>query len=162
MKLQHYDDELPLIWLVDFFLLAHSPRIDWRELHEACERFRWGGALASVQLEVERRLGLPLPRELGPSAPAPRATAVKRGAARGWNELLTLNSRGRVLLVKAWFFPDPAYLRWKYQPRWSWTWPFYYPVRWAQSVLSGLGFLLRRIGGEKTSRPALVQSRRAS
>ncbi len=159
MKLQHYDDALRLIWLVDFYLLAHSADIDWRELHGAAARFQWSGALAAVRFDVERRLELPLPNELGPAAHFDSGKPVKKRAERAWNELRTLGFRGRALLVKAWLLPDPAYLRFRYEPRPSWAWPAYYPVRWAQSALSGLGFVLRRLRGERISEPALVQSR---
>jgi hypothetical protein len=160
MALQHYDDVRPLIWLIDFYLLAHSGEIDWRELRDAAERFGWTRAVASVHYEVEERLRLPLPGDLGPAAASIRCGArVKKGAERGWNELNTLDVRGRIALVRAWLFPDPAYLRWRYAPRWSWAWPFYYPVRWATSFLSGARFVLRRFRGDKISGPALLQSR---
>lgn len=139
--------------------MAHSADIDWRELHEAAARFQWSGALAAVRYGVERRLELTLPNELGPAAHFDSGRPVKKGAERAWNELRTLGFRGRVLLVKAWLLPDPAYLRWKYEPRWNWAWPAYYLVRWAQSVLSGVGFVLRRLRRERISEPVLVQSR---
>jgi hypothetical protein len=145
MKLQHYDERVPLIWLVDFYLLSREPSIDFDELFHAARTFGWELALAATCAEVEERLKVSLPAPLSrkaspPSAPPP---PEKGGAERAWNELSTLPFRGRAALVRAYLLPSRAYMRFKYRPRPEWTWPLYYPVRWARILASTISLLAR-------------------
>jgi len=64
MKLQHYDERLPLIWLSDFYLLSERPEVNWETLFAAARDFRWETALAATAGEVTARLGLELPSPL--------------------------------------------------------------------------------------------------
>jgi hypothetical protein len=157
MKLQHYDERLPLIWLSDFYLLSAKRDVDFAALFEAARSFGWEKALAATAGEVESRLGVELPSPLADYART-IATVVpehKGGPERAWNELRTLSFRGRAALLKAYVLPSPSYVRYRYRPRPSWTWPLCYPLRWAR-LLSGAAALAFR---PRRSRPVLGEAR---
>jgi hypothetical protein len=154
MKLQHYDERPPLIWLSDFYLLSMRPEVDWQALFAAARSFRWEAALAATAAEVQARLGIELPPPLAGYARSATTMAIpdrKGGPEHAWNELATLTFRGRAALVKAFLFPSPSYLRFRYRPRPPWAWPLFYPVRWAR-LLSGAASLAMR---PRRSRPLL-------
>ncbi|MGH9335327.1 MAG: nucleotidyltransferase family protein, partial [Vicinamibacteria bacterium] len=145
MKLQHYDERVPLLWLCDFCLLSRSPSLDFDELFEAARSFGWEAALAATCAEVEKRLGVELPAPLASpaseaSAPTP---AMKGGPERAWNELSTLSFQGRAALIKAYLLPSPSYVRFKYRPRPHWAWPLCYPLRWARLLASAASLVAR-------------------
>jgi Uncharacterised nucleotidyltransferase len=135
MKLQHYDESASLLWLCDFYLLAHEDGVRWDELLEGARAFGWTRALAATAAEVRERLGLRLPAPLEAlDGGAGRAIvpARKGGPERAWNELATLDGRGRLALLRGYLLPSPSYIRWRYRPRHPWSWPFYYPLRWVR------------------------------
>jgi hypothetical protein len=154
MKLQHYDERLPLIWLSDFYLLSLRSEVNWQALFEAARSFRWEAALAATAAEVEARLGIGLPPPLAAYAPTVSMAIPdhKGGPERAWNELVALSFGGRAALVKAFFFPCPSYVRFRYRPRPAWTWPLCYPKRWAQILLSAASLAVK----PRRSRPLLV------
>ncbi len=157
MKLQHYDERAPLIWLSDFFLLAFRPAVDWRALFEAARAFGWEAALAATAAEVQARLEIELPAPLAEYA-RPMSMAVpegKGGPEHAWNELATLSFRQRAALLRSWVFPSPTYVRFRYRPRPAWTWPLFYLVRWAR-LLSGAASLAVR---PRRSRPLWGEAR---
>ena len=91
------------------------------------------------------RLGLELPSPLAAYA---RSVSMaipehKGGPERAWNELSTLSFRGRVALLKAYLFPSPSYVRFRYRPEPAWTWPLCYPVRWARLLSSAASLAVR-------------------
>jgi hypothetical protein len=131
MKLQHYDERAPLIWLSDFYLLSQRSEVDWQVLFDAARSFRWEAALAATAAEVQARLGIELPSPLAAYARAVSMAVPdqKGGPEHAWNELATLSVRGRAALLKAYVFPSPAYVRFRYRPQPAWTWPLCYPVR---------------------------------
>jgi hypothetical protein len=154
LKLQHYDERAPLLWLCDFYLLSQRKEIDWDELLRAAGAFGWIEALAATASELEERLGLPSPEPLRALATVSSRAATadrKGGPRRAWNELSTLDWRGRAALARAYLLPSPSYVRWRYRPRPRWIWPIYYPVRWARLVRSGMSLLppARRAGGAR-------------
>jgi hypothetical protein len=160
MKLQHYDERLPLIWLSDFYLLAARPEIDFRELFDAARSFGWEEALAATSAEAESRLGVELPAPLAAQAHAVEVAiqhhkAHKGGPERAWNELKTLSLRGRAALLKAYLFPSPSYVRFRYRPRPAWAWPLCYPLRWARLLSSAAALAVR----PRRSRPLLGEAR---
>jgi hypothetical protein len=153
MKVQHYDERAPLLWLSDFYLLSWEEGIDWAELFDAARAFGWEAALAATAAETQARLGVELPPPLAAFA---RSASMyvpehKGGPEHAWNELLTLTMRGRVSLLKAILVPSPAYVRFRYRPRPSWTWPLFYPVRWARVLSGGVALAVKR----RRARPLL-------
>jgi hypothetical protein len=154
MKLQHYDECPPLIWLSDFYLLSQRSEVDWPALFDAARSFRWEAALAATAAEVEARLGVELPSPLSAYARTVSMAVPdhKGGPERAWNELATLSFRGRAALVRAYLFPSPAYVRFRYRPRPEWAWPLCYPLRWARLFSSALLLAAR----QRRSRPLLV------
>jgi hypothetical protein len=155
MKLQHYDERVPLLWLCDFHLLSHRGGVQWDELFRAARDFGWTKALAATAEEARERLraGLPAPLDRLSCARAGGETLPSRkyGPHRAWNELSTLSWSGRTALVRGYLFPSPSYLRWRYRPRPAWTWPLLYPLRWARLVKSAIAFVF----GRRTARPLL-------
>ena len=156
MKLQHYDERIPLIWLSDFYLLSQRPEMEWEALFTAARSFRWETGLAATAAEVSARLGLELSPPLAAYA---RTTPMaipehKGGPERAWNELVALYFGGRAALVKAFFFPCPSYVRFRYRPRPGWTWPLCYPKRWAQTLLSAASLAVK----PRRSRPLLGET----
>lgn len=145
MKLQHYDERVPLIWLSDFHLLAARPEMDFEALFDAARSFGWDRALAATSAEVETRLGLALPRPLAAHARAVRMAVPhhKGGPERAWNELTALSFRGRAALLKAYLLPSPSYVRFRYRPRPAWAWPLCYPLRWARLLSSATSLAVR-------------------
>ncbi len=157
MKLQHYDERLPLIWLADFYLLAARPDVDFRALFDAARSFGWDRALAGTAAEVETRLEVALPPPLADYARAVSMAIPNRkgGPERGWNELKTLSFRGRAALLKAYLFPSPSYVRFRYRPRPGWAWPLCYPLRWARLLASAAALAAR----PRRCRPLLREAR---
>ena len=156
MKLQHYDERLPLIWLSDFYLLSQRPEMEWEALFDAARSFRWEAALAATAADVSSRLGLELPSPLAAYA---RSVSMaipehKGGPERAWNELSTLSFRGRAALLKAYLFPSPSYVRFRYRPQPAWTWPLCYFVRWARLLSSAASLAVR----PRRSRPLLGET----
>jgi len=156
MKLQHYDERLPLIWLSDFFLLSQRPEVEWEALFDAARDFRWEAALAATAADVSSRLGLELPPPLAAYA---RTVSMaipehKGGPERAWNELRTLSFRGRAALLKAYLFPSPSYVRFRYRPSPPWSWPLCYPVRWGRALSSAVSLAVK----PRRSRPLLGET----
>jgi hypothetical protein len=153
MKLQHYDEPAPLIWLSDFYLLSFRSEVDWSALFEAARSFRWEPALAATAAEVQTRLGIELPPPLASYARSMSMAIPDRkgGPEHAWNELSVLSFRGRAALLRAWVFPSPSYLRFRYNPRPAWIWPLFYPVRWARVLSSAASLAVR----PRRSRPLL-------
>jgi hypothetical protein len=158
MKLQHYDERVPLLWLCDFYLLSQRRDVDWNELSRAAGEFGWTKALAATAEETRGRLSLVLPdplERLVNDGPKGRLPATKYGPERAWNELSTLGWSGRAALLRGYLFPSPSYVRWRYEPRPAWAWPLCYPFRWARLIASAITVLVRR----RSARPALEGSR---
>jgi hypothetical protein len=150
MKLQHFDERPPLVWLADVLLLAERPDVDWTALFDAARDFGWEAALAATAFEVESRLGLKLPAPLSARAmPFSTADHDRPGRAEhAWVELRTLPFRRRAALARAILFPAPSYVRFRYRPRPGWIWPLFYPIRWAR-VLAGLFSVLVKPRGAR-------------
>jgi hypothetical protein len=153
MKLQHYDERPPLIWLSDFYLLSFRPEVDFEALFDAARSFGWEAALAATAAEVEDRLGVELPPPLSTYAqavPMP-IPPQKGGPGYAWTELASLSACGRVALLRALLLPSPAYIRFRYRPRPAWSWPLFYLIRWARLVSGALSLALK----PRRSRPLL-------
>lgn len=143
MKLQHHDEPPTLLWLSDFHLLSMRPEVDFRALFDAAASFGWEGALAATAYEVQSRLGTEPPAALAARARPMPAPNRRPGAEHAWNELRSLSLRGRSVLLRALLFPSPAYVRFRYRPRPRWSWPLFYPIRWAR-ILTGAASLALR------------------
>jgi hypothetical protein len=78
----------------------------------------------------------------------------KGGPEHAWNELAALSVRGRAALLRAFFFPSPAYVRFRYRPQPAWTWPLCYPVRWARLLASAAVLAVK----PRRSRPLLGET----
>jgi hypothetical protein len=142
MKLQHYDEEIPLMWLIDFHLLATHGDIVWDEFFADAARLGWSGAVSAAAFDARERLGVTLPPELAEVAAAPTTTLHRSGSRneplRVWNELRTLRWSGRIALTRAYVLPSVAYVRFRYPGQ---SWPVGYARRWA-TLLTKTGRLV--------------------
>ena len=160
MKLQHYDEEVPLLWLVDFTLLASSPSMGWEVLFADARSLGWSDALAATVRDVQRRLGVNLPEPLTrftDSQPLlPQSAELHRRDGRDkpervWNELTTLPWHARFALLCALVLPSVSYMRFRYPSLPSWAWPLTYPLRWARFAIKSAS-LVTRYGGRVVRR----------
>lgn len=163
MKLQHYDEELPLLWLIDFHELASTGAIDWDELFADAARFGWTSALCAVAFDVRTRLGVSLPEPLERvAAPAPVALhekGARNEPERVWNELRTLSWSGRLALARACVLPSPSYVRFRYATMRfvpSWAWPVGYLERWVTIGVKAATLVKHTLARRHAARPLLT------
>ena len=169
MKLQHYDEEIPLLWLVDFTLLASSPSMDWEVLFADARALGWSDAVAATARDVQRRLGVDLPEPLAQftdSRPLlPQTSELHRRDGRDepervLNELTTLPWHARWALLRALVLPSVSYMRFRYPRLPSWAWPLAYPLRWAKFATKSAALAARYAGRfvrrEARTRPLLA------
>ena len=165
MKLQHYDEEIPLLWLVDFTLLASSPSMDWEVLFADARALGWSDAVAATARDVQRRLGVDLPEPLAQftdSRPLlPQTAELHRRDGRDQpervlNELTTLPWHARWALLRALVLPSVSYMRFRYPRLPRWAWPLAYPLRWAKFATKSAA-LAARYAGRFVRREARTQ-----
>ena len=164
MKLQHYDEEIPLLWLLDFHWLATSGDIHWNELFDDGARFGWTDAIRACAFDARERLGSTLPPALERIA-APMTRALHRKGARNepervWNELRTLPWSGRLALARAYVLPSPSYVRFRYAPTRfvpAWAWPLGYLKRWTAMVFKAFALATRTLKRGDRTRPLLAR-----
>ena len=154
--LQHGGSQLLLIWLYDVHLLAQAGGIDWDALVAEVSRLRWGGVVGSALRSAQAAFGTHLPQDLLPRLEQVADPTVDRlvtfkqrfSGVRllyDWYSLLALRGWVRWRYLLGMVFPQPAYVRWRYQPRPSWLWPFYYPYRWTRMFAEAFLALRRGI-----------------
>ena len=147
--LQHGGSQLLLIWLYDIHLLVESGRIDWAELVRSVAGFRWGGVVATALRWAQAAFDTDLPAGLlerleQVSDPAiDRLVAFKQrfGESRllyDWYSLMALRGTPRLRYTMGMIFPQPAYIRWRYNPKPAWLWPAWYPYRWLRMLWEGI------------------------
>jgi hypothetical protein len=156
MKLQHYDEEIPLLWLVDFHLLATGGAIDWDQLWLDARRLGWSEAVSAVAFDVRERLGVALPEPLERIAKTPKSRLHRRGSRnepeRVLNELRALDGWGRLALLRAYVLPSPAYIRFRYP---TLSCPLGYAKRWS-TILAKTGAVVgRALRRQSEPRPLL-------
>lgn len=154
--LQHGGSQLRLIWLYDLHLLAQSGWIAWDELVEHAAQLGWGSvvgnALGAAQAAFDTHLPDDVLERLARIAdPAlDRLVAFKQRFSGvrllyDWYSLLALRGKPRWRYLLGMVFPKPAYIRWRYQPKPAWAWPFFYPYRWTRMFAEGFLALRRGI-----------------
>ena len=154
--LQHGAQQVLLIWLYDMHLLVNSGLVQWDELIEEAGRLRWGGvveqALRMTQAVFDTRLPDGILERLSQKADpqVARLMAFKLSFQGGrllydWYSLIALRGMPRLRYAVGMIFPNAAYMRWRYQPRYAWLWPAYYPYRWMRMMAEGWMALRRGI-----------------
>ncbi len=152
--LQHGGSQLLLIWLYDLHLLVQSGGVEWDELVAQVSQLRWGGVVGSALRAAQVAFGTRLPPDLlsrlaQVADPAVDRLVVFKQRFSGvrllydWYSLLALRGVSRWRYLLGMVLPQPSYVRWRYQPKPAWLWPFYYPYRWAR-MLSEAFLALRR------------------
>jgi hypothetical protein len=146
--LQHGGSQVLLIWLYDLHLLVQSGMIDWDLLLEEAERLRWSGVVETALRLAQTAFATHMPEEnldrLRKQADPDitRLVAFKQqfGGVRllyDWYSLLALRGRPQLNYALGMIFPQPDYIRWRYQPHPIWLWPVYYPYRWMRMLVEG-------------------------
>jgi len=154
--LQHGGNQILLIWLYDLHLLAQSGMVDWQQLVEQAANLRWAGVVEKALRKTQTAFGTHLPNGLLEQLAQVADPAVDRlvafkqqfGGVRllyDWYSLVALRGTPRLRYMLGMIFPSPAYIRWRYQPRPSWLFPFYYPYRWVRMVAEGILAMRRGI-----------------
>lgn len=160
MKLQHYDEEIPLLWLIDFYLLAFRGSIKWQEVKTDGDRLGWLPAVGAVAFDIRERLDVTLPEPLAALVVAPGDALHRRGARnepeRVWNELRTSSWSGRVSLVRAYLLPSLEYIRFRYGRL---GWPLGYVRRWIAMLVRAWSLVVRHFRGKSETRPLLARGK---
>jgi hypothetical protein len=140
--LQHGGKNAPLRWFYDLnrLICFYSDRLDWELLLSQARIFEWGSALDAAFSKTVSCFNTPVPKEvltklLGQNDRHRKLVALKqvRPVMHSLDEgqkLLSLKGYSRLRLFLALLAPSPAYLRWRYHIKNSWTTPFYYVIRW--------------------------------
>jgi hypothetical protein len=151
LMLQHGGAKAQLIWFYDIDLLIRreADRLDWDELLCRAREFRWEIALHAALQGAQERFGTPLPRDfLNALAKTTRlvgwkANPLQTRALAIWNFMASLDWWARLRFALAIAFPSPSYVRWRYNFKPEWLWPFCYPYRWLDILHEGLSTALK-------------------
>jgi hypothetical protein len=147
LLLQHAGSGERLLWYYDLHLLLErqpaSREMDWTALLRQAVELGWDEALERALQALELRFAAPLPAgytaaraalpvsEGRRSRPTPQDPGLRRSRTRAvWQGLRAQPLPQRLRLIWDMFFPEPAYLRWRYRPSPAWLWPLYYIYRW--------------------------------
>lgn len=140
--LYHGEAEADPKWVYDVHLLVEreGARIRWEELAEQAAAWRWTEAVLRALQRAAERFGTAIPPEALAALGAHRDETIadllerkavpRRKGETTWEKLSALDWTGRMALLRGLLFPSPAFVRWRYRPKPSWTWPLCYPYRW--------------------------------
>ena len=172
MKLQHYDEAIPLLWLVDLYQLAWRVSLESDAWRNDAERMGWDGALRAALRDVRSELDVDLPDELQAFASERRTASVlsesdglhqpdaRTRPERVWNELRTMSWRSKLSLARALVLPSPDYLRFRYRPQPTWTWPLCYFRRWWDIARNVIGVARGKLARSESPKPLLAPPHR--
>lgn len=159
--IQHGRGHTLLIWLYDIHALLEEQagEIEWDLLLEQAKDWGWSQAVRAALVEVQDCFGTVLPAgilealEAGGGKRTASLVNLKGRFPRArllgdWYTLLSLHWPARLRYVWAMIFPRREYIYWRYRPRPVWTWPLYYPYRWARAAWDALATLVRLIWRE--------------
>jgi hypothetical protein len=143
ITLQHGVAWSKLIWLYDIHLLLthHADDIDYDDLLTQARSLRWSAALHMALEQTQRCFGSPLPHGLLAALKAqcdPQAVRLVQQKASPTSsrtrnmlrELVLMSWQERISFMSAIIFPDPRYMRYRYNPDPPWLLPLSYPYRW--------------------------------
>jgi len=155
--LQHGEAELDPKWLYDLHLLVEKERerIDWEELAKQAAASRWSEAVLRALRRCAELLGTRIPEEAFSLLEEGRDKAIaklleekaqpRRKGEKAWEKLNSLDWVGKLGLLRGLLLPSPAFVRWRYRPNPSWTWPLFYPYRWFDILREGFFLAIRAI-----------------
>ena len=157
--LQHGAARGLLLWLYDLHLLltTSGEGIDWDVLIAQSRELGWGAAVAAALFQLRVRFQTEYPPEIMDALNAHQDARGQRlvyeksqpdqsRARAWWRGWQLLNWRERFAYSLGNFFPSPAFIRQRYDPKPAWLWPLYYPYRWGSQtgdIMATLGRLIR-------------------
>ncbi|MCD6291042.1 MAG: nucleotidyltransferase family protein [Anaerolineae bacterium] len=161
LMLQHGEARSQTLWFYDIDLMIRrwGGRIDWDDLLQHAQEFRWAAALHAALRGVRERFGTPLPERvldrLDVMSDEESARLVRRKATP-WrtrlpgvlNTMAAMSWTLRLRLIAAHVLPSPTYMRWRYKPQPTWLWPLTYPYRWLDILRDGVSTALDRAPGK--------------
>lgn len=140
LSLRHGGNQERLIWFYDADQLVRSGRVDWKTFIQQAHILGWGAPARYILEGASHRFGTILPKILSQLSDgtawdtflSERETKTGRisRTVETWQRVRHLKRSIQVRWLFALFFPQRAYLHWRYQPNPSWLWPFYYVFRW--------------------------------
>ncbi len=155
--LQHGEAEMDPKWLYDLHLLVEKEgeRIDWEELAKQAATSRWSEAVLRALKRCTELLGTQVPekafllleqgRDEGTAKLLERKAHPRRKGEKAWEKLLSLDWTGKLGLLRGLLLPSPTFVRWRYRPNPSWTWPLFYPYRWFDILREGVYLAIRAV-----------------
>jgi hypothetical protein len=158
--LQHGNEPVRLIWLYDVQQLLRCKRdcLDYDQLLDQADQLNWSTPLLTTLKGIRERFGTPMENVFFDKPAISEAASVKNFAGRKprlgqtrseiiLERMTYLDLSSRLLWVLAKIFPTPDHMRWHYNPRPTWLWPFFYPYRWFDISTDILKTGARAVGG---------------
>jgi len=147
---QHPREQARLLWYYDLYLLIqrYGGELDWAELMNEALQAGWAEPLHQALAGVEQRFGAQPPQGFLDVLAGKASKVIQMPDGERAHELRMRRwlwtATGKLpwsLRLRMWLgllLPDPAYMRWRYQPRAEWLLPVYYPLRWWLMLRDGL------------------------
>ncbi|RLB81525.1 MAG: hypothetical protein DRH24_08990, partial [Deltaproteobacteria bacterium] len=154
LMLKHGTARSQLLWFYDLYLLVHKDQLEWQEIPAKAQEFYWSAALQDALQNTNLMFGLPngvLSVFKNEADLAARRLVESKGyynqprAINFWSFLTTVTWRARFVMAFAILFPSPEFLKYRYNPRPVWLWPFYYLYRWLDMFSSGVHTLSKKV-----------------
>jgi hypothetical protein len=128
LVLQHGGMQAPLLWLYDLHLLVShcTDDIDWNELIEQTNTFRWNAILHTALQRARLLLGTPLPRHVSDTLAALYdqndwhiVQLLEQHSSRRlvtfWHKVAAFHWTERFWFIASYLMPSPGYIRWQYR-----------------------------------------------
>jgi hypothetical protein len=143
LMIQHTPSQPRLLWYYDLYkLLSKSNlQLDWETLPSLAKDLGLELALYDALYNLTERFDVFFPENvlndlvrehLKYKGFIPRIDFSMQSQAVNtwiWNSLTTVPSLTRLKMVFHLLFPNPAYMRMRYNPHYTWLWPLYYFLR---------------------------------
>lgn len=152
--MQHGGRKASLRWLYDIDLLVrvHAARLDWELLLAQARSFEWDSAAYTVLDQARSCFETPIPQAVldalanGPDQDSGGGSEMQTPPGthtlEEYRKLKSLDLPGKLKSILGLVVPGPAYMRWRYGVKHSWTLPVWYLYRWWGIVLDGVGTLV--------------------
>jgi hypothetical protein len=140
--LKHGARNTDLRWRYDLdrMIRFHARLLDWDVILHQAKVFQWSSALAAALSQTYDYFNTPIPEHvlsaLSKTTDAHQNLVLRKGvepSTRVLEEQQSLMERkwyGKFIVILGIILPGPAYMRWRYGLKNSWTLPLWYIYRW--------------------------------